>query len=230
MAESALPLLAFRQLGYRCVADSAGGRAGVAILTRLSLTEVARGLPLTHVEHATAGRRVRARVGGVWVESLYVPTRKAVGKVSFLKQLARSYQEQYRSGEPLVVCGDFNICLDERDFASPNLIAEPDHFSQREEDLAMQRLLALDLHDCFRKHQHDSGHYTWFDYRPWTVRRNYGMRLDYIFATASLHGACVKAWHATDIRALEKPSDHVPVLAQFEASSWCNAENRSEPR
>ncbi len=220
MNEAAVPLLAFAQLGYRGVADGKGGRAGVAILTRLPFGEVTRGSADREAKDLTDGRRLRARVAGVWIESLYVPTRKAAGKLGFLQHLERSYALPQHRRDSVLLCGDFNLCRDERDFASPSLITDAHLFPRREEDQALQRLLALGFTDCFRKHQDASGHYTWFDYRPWTLSRNYGMRLDYVFATPRLYAACVEVRHEMDVRRWEKPSDHVPVVARFGADAW----------
>ena len=209
MAEDRLPLLEFRALGYACVANSSGGRAGVATLCRTNqpVFVVSRA-----VEELERGRRIVIEFGGLTIDNVYVPTRKAIGKVEFLSLLRRDYEP--RGARPRVLCGDFNLCTDDRDFASAAMIAEPERFGTRDEDLAFRALRDVGLSDCFRQHCDEPGHYTWFDYRPWTLKRNYGMRLDYVFVSDSVR--CLSAQHLLSPRTWAKPSDHLAVFVELE--------------
>jgi exodeoxyribonuclease-3 len=75
------------------------------------------------------------------------------------------------------------------------------------------------LHDCYRKvHPDVNDRFSWFDYRSRGFERDpkRGLRIDLILATASLNKRCVDSGIAYDIRAMEKPSDHCPVWADYE--------------
>ena len=88
------------------------------------------------------------------------------------------------------------------------------HFSP-EEHAALARLLDFGLRDCFRKFDERPGQYTWFDYRAGSFRKNQGMRLDHVYATAPLYERCTEVVHDATPRSWETPSDHIPVRAKF---------------
>jgi exodeoxyribonuclease-3 len=96
------------------------------------------------------------------------------------------------------------------------MISEPERFGQRPEDLAFRQALSFGLYDCLRKHHPDAKSFSWFPQTPWALRRNYGMRLDYIFATQQLYERCSGAEHDPVPRSWPRPSDHLPVVASFE--------------
>ncbi|HKU42463.1 MAG TPA: exodeoxyribonuclease III [Polyangiales bacterium] len=215
IAASQFPHAAFEPLGYHCQAESERSYAGVATLSRLAIRDVVRGIEGSP-EHVS--RRLLCRVGNVWVDNLYVPTRKAIGKVDCLDRLRQDYRERFAlASDRLALCGDFNICFDSRDLASLRMISEAESFGERVEDLAFRRLVAIGLQDCFRKHHTEAGSFSWFPMAPWAIKRNYGMRLDYVFATAPLYARCVAAEHDREPRSWQRPSDHLPVCVEFEA-------------
>jgi len=211
LPEAKLPLLQFRTLGYDCFAESHGGRAGVATLCHRSRSFDLEARAQTALE---AGRRLRVSCDGFSIDNVYVPTRRAIGKLELLAHLREDYALGLE-GRRRVLCGDFNLCSDERDYASSSLISEADLFPNRAEDHAFQALRATGLYDCFRHHCQESGHYTWFDYRPWTLTKNYGLRLDYVFTTEAV--TCLRAELLVEPRRWPKPSDHVPVWVELEA-------------
>ncbi|MET0389523.1 MAG: exodeoxyribonuclease III [Polyangiales bacterium] len=203
----------FADRGYQLHAGGTRGYAGVATLSKRPITQAIHGL--TDAKEHT-DRRLLCLIDGVWIDNLYVPTRRAIGKAEFLDALRLDYAARFDTErDALLVCGDFNICFDERDLATLKLIAEPERFGQRPEDLAWRRLLALGLHDCLRKHQPDTKLFSWFPLTPWALKRNYGMRLDYIFASPGPYARCDKVEHGLATRSWERPSDHLPVIADF---------------
>jgi exodeoxyribonuclease III len=211
MPAPTLPYAAFEKLGYQCEAESSASSAGVATLSKQPITEVARGIASEYV-----GRRLLCRIGDVWIDNVYVPTRKAIGKVEFLDRLREDYATRFTpQSDALALCGDFNICFDARDLASLRLISDAESFGKRVEDLAFRRLLDFGLRDCFRKHNADGGSYSWFPLAPWAFPRNYGMRLDYVFATERLYDRCAAADHDREPRGWPRPSDHLPVVVRL---------------
>lgn len=99
-------------------ADAAAkGRAGVAILSRHPISEVTvgfDGIPGGE-EFADAGRWVEATTAGIRVASVYLPsgsegTVKQDEKYRFLDVLGPYLNQQEKSGQQMVVGGDWNIC------------------------------------------------------------------------------------------------------------------------
>ena len=62
----------------------------------------------------------------------------------------------------------------------------------------------------------EGGLYSWWDYRMLAFPKNDGLRLDYVLATESLAGRCIRADIDREERKGEKPSDHAPVMAAFD--------------
>src|SRR5699024_6436940 len=132
------------------------------------------------------------------------------------------YLSQHLQQQPLIaVMGDFNICPDDTD------IGISESAQQRwlrtgvcsflpEERVWMQRLFSLELVDTFRQHYpHCTDKFSCFDYRTKGFNNNTGLRIDLILASASLAAYCRDAGIDYTIRAMEKPSDHAPVWAEF---------------
>ncbi|MEQ9322071.1 MAG: hypothetical protein RIF41_23080 [Polyangiaceae bacterium] len=69
---------------------SSAGYAGVAILTRATLDRVTGGLD-GFAPKRPAARRLTGRLGRVWIDTVYVPTRLAIGKIEFLDALREDH-------------------------------------------------------------------------------------------------------------------------------------------
>jgi exodeoxyribonuclease-3 len=191
------------------------GRAGVATFSKHPIEDAVKDIPSSP---GHAGRRLLVRIGDMWIDNVYVPTRVAIGKAEFLDRLREDYQTRFSADrDSVALCGDLNICLDRRDFASPSMIAEAALFGERGEDVAFRELLGFGLQDCFRRHHPSEASFTWFPMQPWAIRRNYGMRLDYVFATSQIYERCSSATHDLEPRSWHRPSDHVPVVVRFSA-------------
>jgi len=118
-----------------------------------------------------------------------------------------------------LLCGDFNVCFDERDVHRRESLSEHERFPHRPEDRAFRSLVAEGLTDLFRRHHGGGGHYTWYDYRAWMRRRDGGMRLDYVFGNAAAAAACLGAAHDDEVRGWPGPSDHLPVLVELDVGA-----------
>jgi exodeoxyribonuclease-3 len=117
----------------------------------------------------------------------------------------------------LVVCGDFNVAPEDRDVAFPDQWRDTvlTHEAAR---AALQELVAWGLVDVVRRHHPDGpGPFTWWDYRMLGFAKGNGLRIDHIFATASLAARCSGAHVAREERKGKVPSDHAPVVVVFEA-------------
>ena len=79
-----------------------------------------------------------------------------------------------------------------------------------------RRLLAKGLKDSFRLFDQDENTYSWWDYRAAAFRRNRGARIDHILASTTLAEKCFKCYIDKTPRTLERPSDHTPVVAEFD--------------
>lgn len=212
------PRVPFMELGYQVHLHGGKALAGVATLTKREPDEVragfARGEPDRHP------RILVVRVGGVRIYNLYVPNGTELGteafeyKLQWLGRLREELDAECSPGEPLVIVGDFNIAPDARDVWDPERFVGQLLYTEAEHQ-ALARLVAFGLHDCFRRHVSEGGHYSWYDYRTNGFELNEGLRIDHVYATACMAERCEEVVHDRKPRSWEVPSDHVPVIARF---------------
>ncbi len=206
------------RLGYAVAMAGQKSYNGVAIASRLPMKDVAIGF---HDEPDPAEKRlVSATVDGVRIYSAYVPNGKSPTSPSFaeklrwLSRLRETLAHDASPETPLAVCGDFNIAPDARDVFDPVAMEGQLHFHP-DEHRALADLLSFGLTDVFRLHHEEGKRFSWWDYRAGGFRRNLGLRIDLILATASLAARCTGSDIDVEPRRGEKPSDHAPVVATF---------------
>ena len=81
---------------------------------------------------------------------------------------------------------------------------------------AWARLIGLGVEDVFRRHHPEGGQFSFWDYQGLSFPKNLGLRLDFVLATPALAARCTAARIDRDQRKGVKPSDHVPVIAEFD--------------
>src|ERR687896_257534 len=84
------------------------------------------------------------------------------------------------------------------------------------ERASLRALLALGLEDTFRLFEQAPMRFSWWDYRAGSFRRNQGLRIDLILASTPLAAGCLACWIDKRPRREEQPSDHAPVVAEFD--------------
>ncbi len=203
--------------GYQAVFAGEKTYNGVAVLSRQPAAEVVTDLPgLADTQRRVLG----ATIAGIRVLNLYVPNGQAVGtdkyayKLDWLARLADHIREQLAAYPRCVVLGDFNIAPEDRDVHDPAAWAGQVLCSEPER-LALQHLLELGLVDTFRLFEQAQASFSWWDYRAAAFRRNQGLRIDLILASRALAQVCSACSIDKTTRALERPSDHAPVVAEF---------------
>ncbi len=114
----------------------------------------------------------------------------------------------------LLLCGDFNIALDDIDIHDPTgrekMVMATDLERQ-----ALQAVLALGFADAFRKFIAEGGNFSWWDYRAAAFRRNLGWRIDHIYLSPDLYASAIACAIDSAPRKLEQPSDHAPVWVEL---------------
>lgn len=212
------PLKAIQELGYQAEIFGQPTYNGVAILARHPISNVQKGFP---GDAPDAQRRLlAATVQGVRIVNVYIPNGSEVGadkyyyKLDWLEKLHSFFQATCSTAEPLVLCGDFNIAPEDRDVHDPilwygKILCSPP------ERAALQKLADWGLVDTFRQHHSEAGLFSWWDYRGGGFRRNQGLRIDHLWATPVLAQQCNACVIDVAPRKLERPSDHAPVIAEF---------------
>lgn len=213
------PADSFRELGYQVQTFGQQTYNGVATLSLAEATEVQKGF-LGDAEDAQR-RLLAATINGVKVVNVYIPNGSEVGsekyayKLDWLGKLRKFFDECCDVNQQLVLCGDFNVAPEDRDIHDPKVWAGQIMCSDAER-AALQEIENWGLVDVFRQHHDDDGVFTWWDYRGGAFPKNNGLRIDHLWATESLAELCTAVWVDKAPRALPQPSDHVPVVADFD--------------
>ena len=85
------------------------------------------------------------------------------------------------------------------------------------ERAALSDLLDLGLADVFRKFDQPEKSFSWWAYRAAMFRRNAGLRIDLILTSDPMTKRCTASYIDREPRTWERPSDHAPVVAEFES-------------
>ena len=212
---------ALAALGYRSVFHGQKTYNGVAILARdRALDQVQVAIP--GFEDAQA-RAIAATVGDTRIVNLYVVNGQDIGtekydyKLRWLDAVHGWIADELRKHPKLVVLGDFNIAPDDRDVHDPAVWNDGHILTSTAERAALQRLLALGLHDGFRLHNDEAGVFSWWDYRQAAFRRNLGLRIDLTLVSDALRASTTSAGIDRTPRTWERASDHAPVWVQLAA-------------
>lgn len=218
LEDAKFPLAALREAGYEAAFSGQKTYNGVAILARAPIVDVVHGID----GFDDPQRRIlSATVAGVRVVNLYVVNGQAVGsekyayKLDWLARVTAHLAEEIERHPRMVVLGDFNIAPDDRDVHDPAAWHEQILCSTPERE-ALQRMLALGLHDSFRLFNQDGGHYSWWDYRQAAFRRNLGLRIDLVLVSEALRSPCRAATIEREPRTWERASDHTPVTLEID--------------
>ncbi len=202
--------------GYHLETHGQKGFNGVAILSKLPLGDVQRGLPGD--ESDEQARWIEADLGqtGLRLCGLYLPNgNPAPGpkfdyKLGWMARLQARAEVLLARERPLVLAGDYNVIPQPLDAARPEAWRE-DALFRPESRAAFQRLQALGLYDAVRLRHPGPGIYSFWDYQANGWLRNDGIRIDHLLLSPQAADRLRDAWVETGPRGWDKPSDHTPV-------------------
>ncbi|WP_395373541.1 exodeoxyribonuclease III [Marinicella sp. W31] len=216
--DSQFPLEAFTESGWEVVFSGQKTYNGVAIIAKSLPQDVVTDIP----DLDDPQRRIQAAtVDDVRIINLYVVNGEAPGsekfayKMDWLQKVTAFIESQIETYGDVVVLGDFNIAPDERDVHDP-VKWKDKILCTNEERNCLNEILDLGLQDTFRLMHDDADHFSWWDYRMNGFVRGYGLRIDLVLATEELSETLAAAWIDKTPRGWERPSDHTPVIAEFD--------------
>jgi exodeoxyribonuclease-3 len=226
--DAKFPHAAFTELGYEAVHHGEGRWNGVAIASKVGLDTVVRGFGTEEDEHGA--RVVSAVCAGVDIVCCYVPNGRALDDPFYEKKLAWLDRLAVHVGEvpasrALIVAGDFNVAPQDLDVWDPAALEGQTHVTPAERD-RVQALVALGLDDVVRTHLGDEQVFSWWDYRNGSFHRGWGLRIDLVLCSAAVANGVTSARVDRNARKGVKPSDHAPVVVDFE---WDHAASTAHP-
>ncbi|MEM8979568.1 MAG: exodeoxyribonuclease III [Pseudomonadota bacterium] len=221
--DEAFPREPIEDRGYNLETHGQKSFNGVAILSKLPLEDVSRGLPGDDTDEQA--RWIEATVVGeiaIKICGLYLPNGNPVPGPKYDYKLAwmarqKAYAAELLNQEiPFVMAGDYNIIPQHEDCATPAAWAD-DALFRIESRTAFRELMALGLTDAFRAKNLLPEQYSFWDYQAGAWDRNNGIRIDHLLLSPQAADLLQDCQIDAAVRGREKPSDHVPVWIELDA-------------
>jgi exodeoxyribonuclease-3 len=213
------PREGFERLGYNVEVHGQKTYNGVALLSKYPLDEVRRGLPgsdddeqARYIEALVLSPRP-FRVGG-----LYLPNGNPIGtdkfayKLDWMRRLHAHATGLLAHEEAFALLGDYNVIPEPEDADNPQSWLG-DALFQPESRAAFRALKNLGLTEANLTLGAEPHGYTFWDDQAGAWQRNHGIRIDHILLSPQAADRLQACEIHRDVRAGEKPSDHVPVVA-----------------
>ncbi len=204
--------------GYEIAAHGEASWNGVAIVSRVGLDDVERGLAGAPGFPHPEARAIAATCGGVRVWSLYVPNGRQPGSDHYEYKLEwlRALHDVVAAGPPdTIVAGDMNIAPTDEDVFDPEAYVGQTHVTPPERE-ALARLGDLGLRDVVRERWPNERVFSYWDYRAGMFHQDLGMRIDLILAGRPVAERVKAAWIDRQARKGSGPSDHAPVMVDLD--------------
>ena len=220
--DEAFPRDLFEDRGYAVETHGQKGFNGVAILSKLPLEDVSRGLPGDDSDEqarwieATVVGKTALRLCGLYLPNGNpAPGPKYAYKLAWMERLHTRAADLLVSEMPVVMAGDYNIIPQTEDAAKPEAWTE-DALFRPESRAAFRRTLHLGYTEAFRTHDPRPGQYSFWDYQAGAWERNNGIRIDHLLLSPQAADLLQDCGIDKAVRGGDKPSDHVPVWIELD--------------
>ena len=220
--DEGFPREAIEDLGYNVETHGQKGFNGVALLSKYPLDDVTRGLPGDPAdEQARWIEAVVVAARPIRVCGLYLPNgNPAPGpkydyKLAWMARLEARVRAILAEEEPAAILGDYNVIPQAEDARRPEAWRR-DALFLPETRAAFRRIMALGMTDALRARVTGPGHYTFWDYQAGAWSRDDGIRIDHVLLTPQAADLLAEVRIDKEVRAGDKPSDHVPIWVELE--------------
>ncbi len=229
------PVDEIEALGYQVQFHGQKSHYGVAIMSKQQPTEVIKGFPGDKKEAQArwiGATFILENGEPIQVFNGYFPQGenrdheiKFPAKKKFYKDLLKFLNESCDANNNIAVIGDMNIAPEDVDIGigennAKRWVKAGTCCFLPEEREWLEKLVKWGLVDTYREIKPDDDQwFSWFDYRSKGFNREpkRGLRIDLIMVTKPLLQHLSDVGINYEIRAMEKPSDHCPVWADFKS-------------
>ncbi|MGN6783255.1 MAG: exodeoxyribonuclease III [Marmoricola sp.] len=224
--EDQLPLMGLQSLGYDIAAHGLDQWNGVAVISRVGISDIVVGFPDAPgwgepaVQEARAiGALCGTGAAALRMWSLYVPNGRKPDdphyhyKLQWLERLHAAAGDWLAA--PTVLAGDWNIAPTDEDVFDITRFTKSTHVTPPERE-AFARFLASGYVDLVRPHVHGADGYTYWDYYRQRFERNRGMRIDFLLGSPGVGARVRGAFVDREERGAQGTSDHAPVVVDLE--------------
>ena len=222
--DEAFPRELFEDRGYNVETHGQKGFNGVAILSKLPLEDVTRGLPgddaddqSRWIEATVVGDKAAVRLCGLYLPNGNpAPGPKYDYKLAWMERLHARAEALMAAEEPALMAGDYNVIPQAEDAARPDAWREDALFLPQTR-AAYRRVVNLGFTEAFRARVQGPGHYSFWDYQRGAWDKNDGIRIDHVLMTPQCADLMTDVGIDREVRGGVKPSDHVPVWVELDA-------------
>ena len=221
LTDDKFPLEVLKGAGYHAHAFGQKTYNGVAILSLFPMAEVSRNIAgfedeqsrviSATVESPQGPVRV---INGYFVNGQEPGSEKFAYKMSWLDALRAQVAAEMAQHERVVLLGDFNITVDDRDSYDPVGLRETIHHTTEERN-HFKALIDLGLTDAFRMFEQPEKSFSWWDYRMLGFQKGRGLRIDHILVSQALRPLVKSCVVDRTPRKNKQPSDHAPVIVEI---------------
>ena len=223
--EDQFPFDRFAALGYEVAHHGLNQWNGVAIASRVGLSDVQVGfdaMPGWGEPIAAEARAIGAVCRGVRLWSLYIPNGRSLDdphltyKLQWLDALAGAARG-WLADDPaaqIALLGDWNIAPNDADVWSVPYYEDKTHTSPAER-AAFDAVVDAGFSDVVRPHTSEPGTFTYWDYTRLSFQKRRGMRIDFILGSPAFAGRVLGAAIDREERKGKGASDHAPVVVEI---------------
>lgn len=219
VADEDFPAEPFEAMGYEVAFAGEKSYNGVATASRLKMEVTDQGFD---EEPSDASRLLIVQIGRLPVVNTYVPQGRDPEdeafryKLDWLRRLRDLFERRWTPRKRILWVGDMNVAPTERDVYAPKRLGNHPDFHP-DARAAFAHTAEWGFVDVFRRHNDEDGQFTFYDYRDTqSLQKGHGWRVDHIMATKPLARLSTRCWIDLAPRRAEKPSDHAPLLAEFD--------------
>ncbi|MFC7290822.1 exodeoxyribonuclease III [Hirschia litorea] len=216
------PRLEIEDMGYNVVTHGQKSYNGVAILSKHPFEDVQIGLPGDDSDEQA--RYVEALIMSdtpVRVSSIYLPNGnpfpgpKFDYKLAWMDRLIARAKELLTYEEAIVLGGDYNCIPRDEDCYDPAAWVD-DALAQPETRAKFRELQWLGYTEGFAARDNRAHQYTFWDYQAGAWQKDNGIRIDHLLCSPQAADKLKAVSIYRDARAMTKPSDHVPIIGEFD--------------
>jgi exodeoxyribonuclease III len=220
------PFRALKDMGYKHI-ELHGEKAynGVAILSKLPFEE---SFVLNFGSNSDKRHVAIKLMNQVEIHNFYVPAggeipdpaanHKFRHKLNYFDDMISWFSSKRSEKDKMILLGDLNVAPLENDvWSHKQLLTEVSHTPIEVEKMALLSK-TLNWCDVVRKFTPESEKlFSWWSYRnhDW-AKSDRGRRLDHIWVTPALENYIKRGYILKELRGLESPSDHVPVILDLD--------------
>ena len=184
------------------------GYSGTAIFTKKEPLSAAYGIGIE--EHDKEGRVITLEFEEFYLVTVYTPnSQNELARLDYRMRWETDflkYLKKLEEKKSIIVCGDFNVAVEEIDIKNPHTNHNSAGFTDAERG-QFRNLLSSGFTDTYRFLHPDEVKYSWWSYRFKARERNAGWRLDYFLLSDFVKDKIVSADILTDVMG----SDHCPI-------------------